>query len=665
MLTRLRQKLIDLQGNFSYRQRFLMLGFIFFLVFPPTLYVILKPLNEQYHDISKGERGLAYQREAIGVLDLSQQYIVFLVELQHLHESHRSRLRQQENNIESKLIDHQHPGFDSSGLKETLLFDENVIFYWKKFIDSIHAGDKSSIVIHYDLYIESLLESIQTNGKWSLLYGNTDAASSFILQFIWDFLLPSARLYTDIILLENEADPSKVSMQKHNRIERLNIIIQRAKIALKRNFLLIDNGNKQDVVPLEELKSRSLIYFDHLEDIINKPALSFKQSFEVFDFFHEGTLIQTMGLDIVNTRLMYKKYLFQILFWVNMTVFFVAAFIITIFVVFRVLTTHLTVLIEDAKKIALGIPGKCSCSNDKDQFGEVGRAFESVSVSMTSITKELHVLNSKLLEATSKIAITIQNQESKAIGSENRIKEIERAIDTISHETRQLSEGMQQLCSHISQKVLNLNTKENFESIETKIGELGIRSQKSVISLENLQNKMHQLGNQINFMNKVSENANLLSLNAAIETAQVAKHKESFESISDKIQRFAVKTVQSTEDIKLILGGMTANVSSLKNSSLKCLHEISVGANEFIHFSYQLSDITVRGQKQLDEFQIFKDRIQSQATETVNMINSISKLRQMAEHNSQYISQIHLALGEFSAVTSELSGILQFIERNK
>ncbi len=666
MLMRLKSKLIELQGKFTYRQRFLQLGLIFFLIFPPTLYIILKPLNEQSYELRKGSEGLSVQKKMLETFDLSQQYIMLLVSNPHIDESQRSKIRQLEKEIDSKFKDLEEPLRYVSDVEGMNLYDTRFILHWQSFIHSIGSQDIASALTHYDLFINSLLEAIRTRGKWSLMYGSTDAASILVLQIIWNFVLPAEHWFSDIILTSKIADSSKADSLLLERQELIKNIIQRANQFLERNFYLIPQ-EKQNAANLEAFKNQFQKYIDNLDDFIKNYPASLKLVVEnqTFDIWHAATLLENVGLNLVHAQLNYTSFMYKILIWVNVSVFLASACIIVVFVVFRVLTSHLKYLIEDAKKISQGILSCCSCSQDKDEFGQVGKAFENVSASMNSITTELHSLNSKLLESTSKIGITIKNQESKAINSKARIHEIESAINTISHDTQQLSEGMQQLCIHISQKVQSLNTQEKFKRLEANIGELGIHSKKSMVVLNGLQDKMHLLGNQINFMSKVSGNANLLSLNAAIETVHVSTNKDSFESISEKIQRFAVKTEESTKDIKHIIDDMTENVSSIKNFSLKCLEEISVGVDEFIQFTNQLSEITLKGQKQLDEFQSFKDRIEAQVSETVNTIRSISKLREVAELNSEYFAQIYIALGEFKEVSSELQDILVLIDRNK
>jgi methyl-accepting chemotaxis protein WspA len=666
----LKERFNQFQGKFTYRQRFLFFGVVYFLFIPTPVYYVLHTTNLFIESKKIEVLGIQYQEYVGSILDTVLQSEIIRFKLMPNHEMYLSELK----TLESKAAEN----FDKlSLLNQSLVklnngkgvgkfFSKNFtlnfgIEKWQPEWDNIRqTNEKNAALKKYKTLVASLSNHAIEIGKALNLYGVSNSIISVLLRPMLDFLIPFQVFTTEATLLyENQSAfiPNLKFLRDQEKIHKQGM--------LKSILPLIQKYPKQQDL-FQQIRKEMVEYFNSLDTLfqsMEKSAPLDEVGSSALLTLKKNRNLRVKIMDAVHKRLIADQRYYEFLYWFNLSVILFVATLVLIFVFLRVITRHLSNLLVHTQNLSQGHFIKCFCSENKDEFGEVGRAFDSMSSSFEKVSLELHDLSWKLSSATEQIAKATGEQETNVSNQEERVKEIEATTQKISQDTRYLADTMQKLSVHILQESMADKAKESLDIMRTKIKDLGEASQSIVGLLEKVEEKMHGMENLIAFMTKVSENANLLSLNAAIETATVSHHKESFAAISQKIQRFANLTVISTQDIKKILQVMSSNVSNVKSYSISCLKEIGVGADELINFSSQLSKITRQGKEQFDQFKNFTMMMQAQANETEMMIKSITHLRKTAQNNTTTIQNVNKILAELSSTANELKNILKLFEK--
>lgn len=85
---------------------------------------------------------------------------------------------------------------------------------------------------------------------------------------------------------------------------------------------------------------------------------------------------------------------------------------------------------------------------------------------------------------------------------------------------------------------------------------------KSVDEAKNHINKTHEV---IGFINKVSQQTNLLGLNAAIEAARAGEHGRGFAVVATEVRKLSEDSVEATKKINDILGNIELSMQHIIN----------------------------------------------------------------------------------------------------
>ncbi len=345
--------------------------------------------------------------------------------------------------------------------------------------------------------------------------------------------------------------------------------------------------------------------------------------------------------------------------WILYTALFLGALVVLFYLVKKLLTNHLQHLTDHIEQMASGRLTPCFCSGDKDEFGRVGRALDLMSATISHIAQEMHALGDKLAAASQQIAQTTHEQEYYIHGQEMQIQTIETTAQELAQTQRNLALKTQQEDGSGKRSVFSAEkVQTDMEQLQTHIHTLLQASASIVTLLSGVEDKVQHSAAMIAFMTKVSESANLLALNASIETANLTKNRESFAAISQKIQRFAENTAASSIDIKSVVLVMLENVSAVKADSLACLKEINAGGQQLMDVSRQLAHISQQSREQIEKFDELTHFIQRQAVNMDQINQDIVQLRTSSQTNKALIQGLHNALINLSDTATHLQQTL-------
>jgi methyl-accepting chemotaxis protein len=299
--------------------------------------------------------------------------------------------------------------------------------------------------------------------------------------------------------------------------------------------------------------------------------------------------------------------------------------------------------------------GHLASSNEEtaSSIMEMGSAIEQVATSANALsgtvessTSAVHELNAQI-GRVSESGSAVQEVAEETAAS---ISEMDHAIREVGDHVRSASELTEQVTQ---------SAEEGSQAVGATIdGIAQIRelTQDAKTALEGLADRIGTIGEIASVINGISDETNLLSLNAAIIAAQAGEHGKAFAVVAEQVKTLARRTTTSTKEIESL-------IESVQEQSENAVRAMGAGI-----------DAVEQGVKRSRCAGEALDRIRDNARDASGRVAEISRAAEEQARNSRHVSesaqttsaqvqQISAALAEQSQATERiLSNATQSLE---
>jgi len=256
-------------------------------------------------------------------------------------------------------------------------------------------------------------------------------------------------------------------------------------------------------------------------------------------------------------------------------------------------------------------------------FDEMGQLADNFSVFLENLKVTIEDMRSIVLQMSTEVAKINQQVDKSSDSAESQSLMADEIFDASSESKTALSE------ISVNTTSITDSTSANFDSVKvtyTGMKEISneihrvsehVASFQEIVGL--LTKNSEDIRNIVALINDVSDQTNLLALNAAIEAARAGEHGRGFAVVADEVRKLAEKVKVATEDI---------------NSNINTM-----------------SGLVVNTDQGAREIEIYTGKIQTVVTDATGKFeNMMSAL----EENSSDLLQISSALEELTVTNEEI-----------
>ncbi len=297
--------------------------------------------------------------------------------------------------------------------------------------------------------------------------------------------------------------------------------------------------------------------------------------------------------------------------------------------------------------------------NGKDELGELVSAFNQFVKKLQDIISHIKGSTEHLASASNDLGSVSEQATQNSAKQQNEVNQVATAMNEMTATVQEVSRN----AAHAAEAAQTASTQAG-EGL--KVVDLTISSMSSLADAVNqasnvintLESDTGNIGVVLEVIRGISEQTNLLALNAAIEAARAGEQGRGFAVVADEVRTLASRTQQSTLEIQGIIEKLQAGSTQAVDVMQQGRNLADTSVNHVKQAGDSLKDITqaVISISDMNTQIATASEQQSAVTEEINQ--NIVNISQVGETTVESAQQTSTASESLSTISSELQDLV-------
>lgn len=352
--------------------------------------------------------------------------------------------------------------------------------------------------------------------------------------------------------------------------------------------------------------------------------------------FYQSLLAVTQNLDIAQQH--YDAYITQVI-W--QTALIIIIFVVLPLAAAKIMLRQTQYLSDSIKLMAsrdLSTPINMEC---KDEYGDVARELDKTRRQLQDVIR-VQIESSQELAALTEV-MTISMSETKESAQEefNEIDQLATAMSEMTSTVQTVAEHAQTASSLTEEASGQAQTGQRFvKGTITKMSELSQDISASAQAVNQVEERVVAIGSVVGTIQSISEQTNLLALNAAIEAARAGEAGRGFAVVADEVRNLAQRTQQATIEIQEMISQLQSSANSAVDLMEKSVVEAAEGVELVTNAGSELDGI-VNQVRRINDMNIQIATAAGQQTSVAQeMDQNLTNVRELVEASVTVVGEL-------------------------
>jgi twitching motility protein PilJ len=274
--------------------------------------------------------------------------------------------------------------------------------------------------------------------------------------------------------------------------------------------------------------------------------------------------------------------------------------------------------------------------------GLVGR-INSAAAQVTTATESAQKTSAQLLAAAEKQSVEIRQTSASVVSMAKTMGEMSMSASQSANVARQSIAAAQKGTQAVQNSISGMNEiREQIQETSKRIKRLGESSQ--------------EIGEIVELISDITEQTNVLALNAAIQAASAGEAGRGFTVVAEEVQRLAERSAEATKQIGAIVKTIQTDTHDAVSAMEKSTQGVVEGARLSDAAGQALAEIGMVSQRLSQLIEGITTATEEQAKSATNVARSMQGILNITQQTTEGTKRTAVSIGQLADLAKELKG---------